>query len=487
MLREVGVFTAGVQSTAVGTFLIVATLGAFGYVFCIAYTEMDWRVVAQENNNAARTSTRKTVKKGDVIIRMASGELKVLHPDEFGLQFEVDPGGNASADGFQPYRATGKLWAHELSNEEAATHFPVDRFISQGALVTVKSGDILVMPFPGGGAVYRLDKQAFEQKYATAISDGEQRGSFVEGHIPSQAQTLAHWEKKIKTSGAIYRKTASMHAKLADEHGTIQTIVDGVVLQQNLYNKGDYVMIGSRGARYSMPAADFSARYDRSNAQPASDPMLAGEGFSLYPPTGTVWARNVGELEVQHFFPIGKFSGKWGGAISMKANDYLAMPHPACREVYVIQNHLFHKSYARNAPRHHIPSETETLALWESVLSQDTRVCRRNVAVLAKVADGDGILEEIMEQQQHEEEEERIDVEIPQQENEAGVAVVELRSGGDANAHRNDRDSSATLSGNLTTSSLYAGWLTCAEPPVADDTDGAMSEAPGANRKAAPE
>ena len=75
------------------------------------------------------------------------------------------------------------------------------------------------MPFPGGGAVYRLDKQTFETKYANAVSGDERRGSLAGGYIPSQAETLAHWEHKIKSSGAVYRKTAKMHARLADEDG----------------------------------------------------------------------------------------------------------------------------------------------------------------------------------------------------------------------------------------------------------------------------
>ena len=467
MLRELDVFMMwGVPPVAVGAFLVFATLGTFGHAFRTAYSEMDWRAVAQiKKDGAARTSDAKTAKRGDYILRAANGELKVLHPDEFEEQFEVDPRCSTSTDGFKSYRATGKLWAHELSNEEAAAHFPAGKLISGGAPVTVKGGDVLVMPFPGGGAVYRVDRETFGQKYANAVSGDERRGSIIGGYIPSQAETLAHWEHKIKSSGAVYRKTVSIHAKLADEDGILKTIVDGVVETQKPYRKGDYIMIGSRGGRYSMRAVDFSARYNHSNSQPASDPLLSREGFSLYPPTGMVWARKVASEEAQRFFPIAKFSGKWGGVISVQASDYLAMPHPACGEVYAIKHDLFHNSYARHALQDHVPSEAETLAQWESALRQDARVCRKKATVLAKIAQQDGPLEEIMTQG-----EETIEVEIPQQDDEGGVAMVPLRSGGgvapaqDANLRSGD-ESSATSSDNAPVETWGAGWLMCIESP----------------------
>ena len=109
-------------------------LGLFVYIIYTAYAEMDWRVVAQikKDGSARGLAAGKTFKRGDFILRVASGELKVLHPEEFEEQFEADPGRVASADGFQAYRATGKLWAHELSEEEAAACFPTGKFISAG-------------------------------------------------------------------------------------------------------------------------------------------------------------------------------------------------------------------------------------------------------------------------------------------------------------------------------------------------------------------
>ena len=471
MLRELAVFnTWEVAPVAVGTFLVIATLGVFGYILHTAYTEMDRRVVAQiQRDSIARTEAQKTFKKGDAIIRVTSGgALQVLHPDEFEQQFELDPEHAASTEGFQAYRASGKLWAHELTEAEAAAHFPAGKFISAGIPMPIKSGDVLVMPFPGGGAVYRLDKQTFERKYANVVSGDERRGSIAGGYIPSQAETLAHWGHKIKASGSVYRKTASVHARLADEDGFIDTTIDGVVQAKSSYDKGDYVMTGSRGGRYSMHAVDFSARYDRSNSQPASDPELAREGFSLYLPTGMVWARRVSAEEVQNFFPVGKFLGKWGDRpLSVEGTDYLAMPHPACGEVYVIKADLFQKSYACHALPNHIPSEAETISQWESVLRQDARVCRQRLTVLAKIAEQDGTLKDMAQQ-----EEESIDVEIPQQEDEAGVAMVPLRSGGSAAPVQNSdpsRDGGTTDASffcNAPSNSWGAEWLACVEAPL---------------------
>ena len=274
---------------------------------------------------------------------------------------------------------------------------------------------------------------------------------------------MAHWESKLKASGAVYRKTAIVHARLAKEDGIIET---GVTHQPCA--KGDYIMIGSRGTRYSMLAVDFSARYDHSKSQPASDPELAREGFSLYLPIGMIWAHEITVEEVQRFFPIGKFSGKWGGDVSVEGSDYLAMPHPACGEVYVIKHDLFHNSYARYALQDHIPTEAETLAQWESVLRQDARVFRKKATVLAKTAEQDGTLEEIMKQDEN-----AIDVEIPQQDDEGGVAKIPLRSGGRTVPIQDDilrsgddgDDRSAASSDNAPFGAWSARWLMCAEPP----------------------
>ena len=254
MLREMDTFsTWGIPPIAVGVFLVVTSLAVYGHVCYMTYMDMDPHVIAQIREDATARSTRgRAFKKGDVIIRAASGNHKVLNQQDFSEQFELEPEQRTSivTDGFQSYRASGKLWVHEISEEEAATHFPANKFISAGTLVTVQPGDVLLMPFPGGGELHRLDKTTFDNKYTSAFSKSSrhQRRS-LEGYIPTQADTLAHWEKKIKNNGTLYRKTAKMHAKLAEESGIIETIVDGECEARKPYDKGDFILIGSRGGR----------------------------------------------------------------------------------------------------------------------------------------------------------------------------------------------------------------------------------------------
>ena len=181
-----------------------------------------------------------------------------------------------------------------------------------------------------------------------------------------------------------------------------------------------------------MRAIDFSARYDRTHSELAEDPLLAAEGFCTYNPTGRVWAREILTEEAQHFFPNGKFMGNWGAPIDVRPADYLAIPQPEGKEVYVIPNELFKKSYTRHNMRDHIPSEAETLAHWETVMRQDARVWRKTVVIHAKVAEMDGSLSDQLQKEEridaalHQHAEAAAEVDIA---NEAGVAMVPLKPG----------------------------------------------------------
>ena len=55
---------------------------------------------------------------------------------------------------------TREVWALELSDAEAASHFPSGTFRGNwGAPVRVTGGDVLVTPFPGGGEVGRVGSE----------------------------------------------------------------------------------------------------------------------------------------------------------------------------------------------------------------------------------------------------------------------------------------------------------------------------------------
>lgn len=442
MLRELHVFDIwNISPIAVGTFLVTMTLGVVVHAFYTAYGDTDRSVIEQIRQDVARTASGTIFfKKGDVIVRLAHGQRVAMNAEDFAEQFELDPGSSTSAaDGFHTFRATGKIWAHELTSEDVATHFPERKMMSAGSLVTVEPGDVLAVPFPAGGALYRFDKEMFSHKYARMSLSGEQQRPLIEECIPSQAETLAIWQSKMK-SASVYRKTVRMNAKVAKEDGFIETIVNGVCESRGPYTKGDYIVIGSRGGRYSMRAIDFSARYDHSEPEPNCDALLAGEGFFAYKPTGTIWAHELSPDEVRRYFPTNKFMGKWGAAIEVGPSDLLAMPHPSGGEVYAIKNELFHKSYARHTL---IPSETETLAHWEAVMRRDAFVCRKKVTVYAKVAEEDGALNDTTMQQEQRENDAGVDVEA-----EAGdVAMTSLNSGGErAEGHESPRPPQAPAS-----------------------------------------
>ena len=398
LVRSAGLCNSRGSTVAIGTFLVVVTVGAVIRSLSFAYRELDPRAITQIVRDVAakKKKGQRSFKKGDVIVR-ASGQNSrtVMDAQDFAEHFEQVPAESAPAeDGFVAYREAGKVWAHELSKDEAATHFPAGKFISAGTASIVKPGDVLLMPCPAGGALYCLGKSSFERKYASVFAL-DAAGQALAHHVPSQAETLAHWESKLKANGSIYRKTVPVHAKLANDDGAVETVVDGLCEARMPYFKGDYIVVGSRGGQYAMAAIDFCARYDPSNSGPASDQALAEEGFSLYQPKGMVWVLEPSDDDLQHFFPAGQFMGKWGTPVLIEATDYLVSPYPTGGEVYVIKHDLFQKSYARHVASDYVPSEKDSLDYWGGVLRQDARVCTKKTIFYAKVADADGTLGEM--------------------------------------------------------------------------------------------
>jgi len=398
LIRSAGLCNSRGSTVAIGIFLVIVTVGAVIRSLSFAYRELDPRAITQivRDDAAKKKKGQRSFKKGDVIVR-ASGQNSrtVMDAQDFAEHFEQAPGSAAPAeDGFVAYREAGKVWAHELSKDEATTHFPAGKFISAGTASTVKPGDVLLMPYPGGGALYRLGKSSFERKYASVLAL-DAAGRAPAHHIPSQAETLVHWESKLKANGSIYRKTVHVHAKLADDDGTVETVVGGLCEARTPYLKGDYIVVGSRGGQYAMAAIDFFARYDPSNSEPASDQALAEEGFSLYRPKGMVWALELSDDDLQHFFPARQFTGKWGTPVSVEPTDYLVSPYPTGGEIYAIKHNLFQTSYVRHVASDYVPSEKSSLDYWGGVLRQDARVCTKTAIFYAKVADADGTLGEM--------------------------------------------------------------------------------------------
>ena len=231
LVRSAGLCNSRGSTVAIGTFLVVVTVGAVIRSLSFAYRELDPRAITQIVRDVAakKKKGQRSFKKGGVIVR-ASGQNSrtVMDAQDFAEHFEQVPAGSAPAeDGFVAYREAGKVWAHELSKDEAATHFPAGKFIGAGTASIVKPGDVLLMPCPAGGALYCLGKSSFERKYASVFAL-DSAGQALAHHVPSQAETLAHWESKLKANGSIYRKTVPVHAKLANDDGAVETVVDGL-------------------------------------------------------------------------------------------------------------------------------------------------------------------------------------------------------------------------------------------------------------------
>ena len=92
-------------------------------------------------------------------------------------QSRPEPASDAelASEGFHLYPPIGKIWAHELTEEEVKHHFPGGAFLGKwGGLNHVKPGDYLVLPFPNATEIYAIGVDLFEQTYAPYL------------HVPTQ-------------------------------------------------------------------------------------------------------------------------------------------------------------------------------------------------------------------------------------------------------------------------------------------------------------
>ena len=189
---------------------------------------------------------------------------------------------------------------------------------------------------------------------------------------------LAQWRPKLQKDARTCRKITKVHAMLCLEDGTIETIVDGVVEARKRCKRGDFILIGSAGGRYTMNELSFTTRYDRTRPEPAADPSLTKEGFQLYLPSVRIWAHALTNGDVSTSFPTGRFRSRWGGLVTVQPGDTIAMPYPAADEIYAIPKRIFAASYALQNRGHHVPSQNEALAHWQDAVQAKGRVCCRS-------------------------------------------------------------------------------------------------------------
>ena len=137
------------------------------------------------------------------------------------------------------------------------------------------------MPFPQGNSVAIIEAKQFEDEYLTSTSR-------TDGRVVSQVEVLNKWDATLRHEGFVHKKITEVHAKRTTEEGIIDTVVDGKIESRRSYDKGDYIVCGSRGGRYPMSVIEFTSRYDISRTEPASEPVLASAGFKRFKAKGKV-------------------------------------------------------------------------------------------------------------------------------------------------------------------------------------------------------
>ena len=298
-----------VSTVLVGIAPVAGTIALVGWTLQMVMKETNIKNV-QNNTNAAligEDAPRRT----EMIVRSQNGKDRVMPTDEVHSIYELAPAFQRAIDpalaeqGFQVYRPTTQVWAHQLTASEVATHFPRGHFISNaGAPVSVGIGQYIVLSFPHGENLSVVDAEKFEDKYHTGTTES------IDDQTVSQAETLRQWNSILWREGLVHTKVTKVHAKRMIEEGTIDTVVDGKVESRRSYDQGDYVVCGSRGGRYPMTAQAFSSRYDVSHTDPASDQALAKAGFKLHTAKGKVWSHKLTPKEITEQFPSGRFFGK---------------------------------------------------------------------------------------------------------------------------------------------------------------------------------
>ena len=274
-------FFKGWPPVWVGIAPVLLTVALVGWTVYKVVEET--RIKLVQNNNVATTNDAP-----QKILYSPNGDKRVMALEEFSALYEpthhqVRDCPFPSERGFRAYRPTVQAWAHRLTSEDVLTFFPKGRFISSsGAPVSVQSGQYIVMPFPQGDDVSVVGEKQFKDEYLPSIEEPS------DGRVVSQADVLQIWDVMLRREGLIHVKTTKVHAKCMTEEGTIETVVNAITESRRAYEKGDYLVCGSRGGRYPMQERQFTSRYSTFQPEPASNPALASAGFKLFKAKGKV-------------------------------------------------------------------------------------------------------------------------------------------------------------------------------------------------------
>ena len=234
-----------VPTVLIGLAPVLATLAFAAWTLHVIFTETRTNTI--QNGSMVALTRRASIRQTDMLVRDLNGASLVMTLDDFSSAFEPAQTPPRSAvlvkQGFRPYQSKRKIWAHKLTDEDVAKHFPAGRFsTSSGAPVSVHSGQFVMMPFPQCDYVTVLDEDKIGPRCRTAFTENS-----GDGRVLSQAEMVRRWEERLRRDELVYSKTTSVHAKLMAEEGAIETIVDGKVEASHQYYRGDYIMCGSRG------------------------------------------------------------------------------------------------------------------------------------------------------------------------------------------------------------------------------------------------
>ena len=380
LLRIGGMFQREVSAVAVGTMLCIATFGVFVAALILANRDrLGERVIV--------TRRKDTDKKAEFVLHQGNGQRSKMNVQEFVAQYEPSPQSVTdpalAREGFQLFLPKAQTWARCLSEEDVRKHFPAGRFVSSsGSPTEVHPGDFVAMPHPSKDKLMVVQERDFDKEY-TAVHDKD--GDAASSHIPSQEDVLDRWETVLRREGLVYCKIVRVHAKLMREAGSISTIVDDAIENTSTYNKGDYIVSGSRGGQYAMKPSMFESRYDSTRPGHANDAKLAKDGFKLYQATGKVWAHELTVDEVEAHFPAGQLIGSWGGAAPVAAGCYLVAPFPTAGEIYTIKKKLFDDTYRKYPHSEYVLTQREALSVWtrEAKLIRAGRLYRSCKSIMA--------------------------------------------------------------------------------------------------------
>ena len=137
-----------------------------------------------------KVETRKAYRKVDFIMRGTSNERYSMSALDFAARYDQSRAQRPKdmallLEGLQLYEPQGRIWARELTKDDIATHFPAGHFIaSWGSPILVEPGGALVMPFPSGGELYRVESLPLKKRTHWTRSYLHRPKHFFNGKAP---------------------------------------------------------------------------------------------------------------------------------------------------------------------------------------------------------------------------------------------------------------------------------------------------------------